>query len=97
MENNYLDIANELCPIKKFVKSNDRPEYFTTEISQGIARRDYLFLKARCCKNKQMARTLWKEALSKRREVRLLLMSAKRNYVTNKFRVRTTLKNTGDL
>lgn len=86
MEDNYIKVADELCPGKSFKVSKDRPEYFTNKISQGISRRDYLFLKARCCTNKKKAKQLWVEAIAKRREVRQLLRNAKRNYVTNKFK-----------
>lgn len=85
MEENYLKVADELCPKKLFKIPNDRPEYFTVEISRGISKRDYLFLKARCCVNKSKARRLWREAIAKRREVRFLLRHAKRKYITREF------------
>lgn len=78
MEETYMKVADDVCPLTNFQIKNDRPGYFSDELSTAIRKRDLLFRRARVSKNK----ITWNKAKKKKREVRLMLRRDKRNYVT---------------
>lgn len=77
LETAFIRVADEVCPLKTFEIKKDRPSYFTDEISATISERDLLYKKAR----RNQSKTLWKKAILKRKEVKLLIKRAKRDYV----------------
>lgn len=79
----YDEVNDKLCPIREYKIKRDRPEYFTTEISNLILTRDKLFKKARTTPDKAKQKILWKKAVIKRKAVRSSIREAKRKYVTS--------------
>lgn len=83
MEKEFKRVADTLCPIRRYEIKNNRPKYFTTEISTQILARDRLFKLARNTPNGAKRDRLWKNASVIRKEVCTLIRKAKRDYVTN--------------
>lgn len=81
LETTYCKVADLVCPIKTFNIKQDRPVYFTDEVSRAIIIRDKLFKKARV----QRCDLLWRKAVKKRKEVKVLLKRAKRKFISDKF------------
>lgn len=81
---NKFDRVNDLlCPVREYKIRNNRPEYFTSDISNLITARDNLFKKARSTLDINKQKSLWNKAIKKRKAVRLAIREAKRSYVTS--------------
>lgn len=85
LDKKFTAVSDTLCPVRDFVIKNDRPVYFTTELSNLIQTRDNLYKKARAITNRDERKKIWKKALKKRNEVRTKLRTLKRAHVMTTF------------
>lgn len=77
-----INIANNLCPMKDFHITRQRPEYFTSELVEYIKERDTVLRLA--ARKKDQA--YWKRGIDLSKKVVRYIKEAKSTYITEKFK-----------